>query len=72
MSTPPVLRVVEFDRVAVRLGDMWSLGKSGKTLTCARWNHPIAAWELRLTLGPELLRSEACRTETQVFDSVDE
>ena len=69
---PPVLRVVPFDREPYRLGAMWVLHKDGKTLTCALLNHPLTPWELRLELGDELLRSQACRTETQVFDTADE
>jgi len=69
---PSVLRVVEFDREPVRLGEMWTATKSGRTLTCVLLNHPVAAWDLRLELDGELLRSAACRTETEVFDTSDE
>lgn len=68
----PVLRVVPFDREPYRLGTMWVLQKNGKTLTCALLNHPVAAWELRLELGDELLQSKACRREAEVFDTADE
>jgi hypothetical protein len=69
---PPTLQRVEFDRVAVRLGQVWELQKNGRTLVCSLWTHPVAWWELRLTLGAELLQSKACRQEREVFDTADE
>jgi hypothetical protein len=54
------------------LGDMWTLAKDGRQITCRLVSHPLG-WELRLTLTPGdmLLESKTCKVEREVFDTSD-
>jgi hypothetical protein len=53
------------------LGQTWTLKKDARTADCALTTHPLG-WELKVTLGDELVRSQVCKTETSVFDTSDE
>jgi hypothetical protein len=69
---PPVLRVVEFDRAAVRLGELWALRKDARQIVCSLWNHPTAPWELRVHLDGELVKSQAFRREGDLLTAAED
>ena len=53
-------------------GDWFRLHKErdGRPLeaVCQYWTHQFG-WELRLVIGGELVQSQVCRTEPEVFDT---
>ena len=53
-----------------KLGDQWTLKREDKTLRCALATHSLG-WELRLTAGATFLRSQVCRSQKEVFDTID-
>src|SRR5262249_30195709 len=50
------------------LGNVWSLRRESKKLTCALSTH-VLGWELRATIGEMFVRSEVCPSEVAVFDT---
>ena len=48
------------------MGHLWVLTKGRKRLVCALHTHPTG-WELRVWYGPELVRSQVCKTQDDVF-----
>ena len=70
MDRGAVLTRHRWTGVAHPLGEVWSLKKSGRTMTCRLTNHPFG-WELRMFIGEELYRSEVCKVEEKVFDTAD-
>jgi hypothetical protein len=52
------------------LGPMWTLTKNARTAACALATHPLG-WELTIRLGGELVRSQVCKAETDVFETSD-
>jgi len=46
---------------------IWHLRKGRRTATCSFWTHPLGA-EIRVEIGAELLRSEAGRDPSALFD----
>jgi hypothetical protein len=40
----------------------WTMTKSSKTAKCTVWSHEFG-FELRLTIGTELVQSEVCRSQ---------
>jgi hypothetical protein len=50
-----------------RFEQIWHLRKGKRTVECAFYTHPIGA-EIRVMLGAELLRSEAGRDGSALFD----
>jgi hypothetical protein len=58
--------------VARVLGEMWTVTKDGRQITCRLVSHPLG-WELRLELSPNqtLLESKTCKVELDVFDTAD-
>jgi hypothetical protein len=49
------------------LGACWVLRKGKRQARCEMWSH-VFGWELRLIASGELLRSQVCRTQEEVFD----
>jgi hypothetical protein len=49
------------------LGDMWVLTQGRRSLRCLLSTHPLG-WELRLSIGENLSRSQVCRLQREVFD----
>src|SRR5262245_45179612 len=67
----PGLVRYEWRGTPVELANMGELHKTGRRMICKLASHPIG-WELRVTIGDELIRSEACRTQERVLDLSDE
>jgi hypothetical protein len=53
------------------LGNLWAAAKDAYRLSCDLTTHPLG-WELRLQVGQNLVRSQVCRTQTDVFNIADE
>jgi hypothetical protein len=64
----PTLRAYDPFRRAETLGSMWTLRKGQRTVVCLLTTHPLG-WELSARVDGELLRSEVCKLESQVFDT---
>jgi hypothetical protein len=64
MST---LRTFDSYRGAERLGEMWTLSKSGRKVACVLLTH-LLGWELVVRIDGDLWRSQVCKTESEVFD----
>lgn len=45
---------------------MWTVRKGRRSAVCELWTHP-RGWELRLTSGATVLRSEVCEGQDDVF-----
>jgi len=52
------------------MGNVWTLSKAGKRLMCALHTHPMG-WELRVWYGPELVRSQVCKTPDDVVSTAE-
>ena len=50
------------------LGDLWTLTRGAITLSCAVSTHRTG-WELRLTAGSNFIRSQVCKTESDVHET---
>lgn len=50
------------------IGEMWKATLGTRTIRCAVATHRLG-WELRLSVGDELMRSQVCKTQNQVFDA---
>lgn len=53
------------------LGNAWTLTKGTKIARCILWSHQFGH-ELKLVVGDELLRSQACRSGEQILTTHDE
>jgi len=49
-------------------GDVFTLTKADRRATTALWTHQLG-WELRLTIGAEMVRTQVCRSEDEVFST---
>jgi hypothetical protein len=67
---PAVLRRYDHYLGPSRLGDLWTLTNGALTVRCALSTHRLG-WELRLTSGSNFLRSQVCKSESEVFDVSD-
>lgn len=47
-------------------GDLFELRKGKKRAICELWTHPLG-WEVRLEASGELLRTQVCRSQDEVF-----
>jgi len=52
--------------VPADLGEMFHLAKGEKHARCALWTHQLG-WELRLTIGADVVMTQVCRSEDEVF-----
>lgn len=50
------------------VGDLFVLKKGNHTARCLLQTHPLGL-ELRLSAGSELLQSQVCRSQDDVFDT---
>jgi hypothetical protein len=53
---------------AERLSPAWTPHKAAKSAVCTVWSHQFG-FELRLTLGAELLQSQVCRTQEKLIET---
>jgi hypothetical protein len=51
-----------------QLGDMWTCRKGSRSLMCSAWTHPHG-WELRVEADGEMVRTQVCRHEADVFET---
>jgi hypothetical protein len=52
------------------LGEMWTLTRAPATIVCVLSTHSLG-WELRLMNGSRALRTQVCRSESEVFTTSD-
>jgi len=50
------------------MGNVWTLTKGEKRLVCTLHTHRMG-WELRVWYGPELVRSQVCKTHDEVLST---
>jgi hypothetical protein len=50
------------------LADEWTVTRGQLGMRCALSTHRLG-WELRLTAGSNFLRSQVCKTQTEVFET---
>jgi hypothetical protein len=50
----------------VRLSTVWTLTKGARTVQCVLYSHQFG-WELRLSYGQTLVRSQVCRSVDEVL-----
>jgi hypothetical protein len=67
MKQPTVFRRYDSFHGIEAIGNSWTAARDGRTMRCALATHPLG-WELRLTVGKELMRSQVCETQEVVFD----
>lgn len=60
------LVLVEWNGAPKIIGTVWTVSKAGVTCDCILSTHPLG-WELRMR-GQDLIRSQVCKTEDEVFD----
>ncbi|MEO7192615.1 MAG: hypothetical protein ABI051_16305 [Vicinamibacterales bacterium] len=65
MTEPPRLRRYDYYLGRQSLGDTWTLRRGALTMRCALTTNQLG-WELRLTAGPNLLRTQVCKSESDV------
>jgi hypothetical protein len=54
------------------IGNIWVAFKESRRLVCALSTHSLG-WELRLmVMGGMFIRTEVCKTQTQVFELADQ
>lgn len=66
----PALKRYDFYSGPKSLGDLWTLKRDHLNMRCALSTHSLG-WELRLTSNTTLLRSQVCKTETDVYNMSD-
>lgn len=67
-DTPIALRTYNEFAGIERLADFWVMRQREHVMRCTLSTHPLG-WELRLTAGDLFIRSQVCKTQTQVFDT---
>ena len=67
-NAPRVLDRYDYYRGPKSLGDEWTVSRDALTMRCALSTHRLG-WELRLTAGTNFLRSQVCKTQTEVFET---
>jgi hypothetical protein len=55
---------------ARHMGDAFLLKKGSRTATCGLWSHPFG-WELRLHAAGELFQTQVCRSQDDVFSTLE-
>ena len=58
----------DFYRGPKPLADEWTVSRDTLKMRCALSTHRLG-WELRLTAGSNFLRSQVCKTQTEVFET---
>ena len=68
---PDVLQRFKWNGEPRQIGTCWRFRKSKRKAQCELWSH-IVGWELRLIASGELLQSQVCRTQEEVFDTFEQ
>lgn len=61
-----VLQRFTWSGVTQDLGEMFILKKNSRTAVCRLFSHQFGC-EVRLMVGDEILRTQVCRTQEEVF-----
>ncbi len=72
-SLPPAMQFLnrpDWSGTPFIVGGMFRLKKGNRTARCQLRTHPLE-WELRLSVGDELLQSQVCRTQDEVLDTTE-
>jgi hypothetical protein len=65
--TPGLKRYDDYAGIQ-RIGRMWALSQGPRVLHCTLTTHPLG-WELRLTIGDSMSRTQVCKIEPDVFEA---
>ena len=68
---PDVLQRYNWNGESRQLGSCWRMHTNKRNAECELWTH-ILGWELRLIVSGELLQSQVCRTQEEVFDTFEQ
>jgi hypothetical protein len=70
---PQVLQRLTWDRVSREMGDLFVLRTNRRESRAIIFSH-VFGWEVRLVLGAqrELVRSQVCRSQEEVFSAGEE
>jgi hypothetical protein len=68
---PDVLQRFNWNGQPRKIDICWRLHKAKRKAECEMWSH-ILGWELRLIASGELLQSQVCRTQDEVFDTFEQ
>lgn len=66
--TPEVLQRHAWSGTPKDLGELFLLRKRGRDAVCTLTTHQFG-WELRLLVAGELVQSQVCRTQEDVFST---
>lgn len=66
-----ILRRYDWDGVPIALDDLFAVRKGRRSVVCRLVTHPLG-WELRLDLEGDLIRSQVCKIDRDVFDGADD
>jgi hypothetical protein len=65
MTMDTVLKRYDFYAGPQSLGDLWTARRGDLTMRCALATHRLG-WELRLHAGRNFLRSQVCKSQSEV------
>ena len=65
-----VLRRDVWNGAPNQLGDLLLMRKGPRVATCELWTHELG-WECRLLAGNELIASQVCRSQEDVFSFIE-
>ena len=68
---PDVLQRLTWCGTPFRMDECFHLQKGSHQASCQLWSHQFG-WELRLELAGELHRSQVCRSQEDVFNTIEE
>jgi hypothetical protein len=64
------LQYFRWDGARRELGECWRLRKGEREARCIITTHPSHWWELRLTIGDELIQSQAFNDHDKLLETV--
>lgn len=66
LTVPTLIPQREHFTTPERHSTAWTLTKRGQTAMCEAWTHAFG-FELRASIGSELVQSEVCRTSDELL-----
>lgn len=66
----PTLVKYDYYKGPKPLDNMWSLTQGALTMLCTLKTHSLG-WELRLIAGKNMVRSQVCKNQTDVYDTAE-